>query len=104
MIPVQIDTRHEQSVASTLVFIMAMVMYPEVQTKAQAEIDAILGGVRLPEMTDRDSMPYMRSIVKEVFRWKTVVPLGKMSWFPRPQEGSVLTPAFISYSPRLHSG
>ncbi|KAB5590605.1 Cytochrome P450 family protein [Ceratobasidium theobromae] len=64
------------AVASALVFIMAMAMHPEIQAKAQAEVDGALNSIRLPEMADRDSLPYVECIVKEVFRWKAVVPLG----------------------------
>ncbi|CAE6495857.1 unnamed protein product [Rhizoctonia solani] len=63
------------SVASTRVFVMAMAMHPDVQAKAQAELDAVIG-TRLPEMADRDSLPYIRRIVKEVFRWRMVLPLA----------------------------
>jgi hypothetical protein len=77
---VVVDIReHLQSVASTRVFIMAMTMYPEVQAKAQAEIDAVIG-TRLPEMADRDSLTYVQCIVKEVLRWRTVLPLGALRW------------------------
>lgn len=44
--------------------------------KAQAEIDSIVGSGRLPLVTDRESLPYVHAIVKEVGRWYTVVPLG----------------------------
>ncbi|KAF8756107.1 Pre-mRNA-splicing factor SF3a complex subunit 2 (Prp11) [Rhizoctonia solani] len=64
-----------KSVASTRVFVMAMAMHPDVQAKAQAELDAVIG-TRLPEMADRDSLPYIRRIVKEVFRWRMVLPLA----------------------------
>ncbi|CAE7149731.1 unnamed protein product [Rhizoctonia solani] len=66
----------DTSAATVLVLIMAMAMHPEIQAKAQAEIDSVLQGVRLPEISDRDSLPYIECIVKEVFRWKSVVPLG----------------------------
>ncbi|CEL57071.1 O-methylsterigmatocystin oxidoreductase OS=Aspergillus parasiticus GN=ordA PE=3 SV=1 [Rhizoctonia solani AG-1 IB] len=66
----------DTSAATILVFIMAMAMHPEIQSKAQAEIDSVLQGTRLPEMNDRESMPYMVRIIKEVFRWKHTVPLG----------------------------
>ncbi|KAH7320422.1 cytochrome P450 [Rhizoctonia solani] len=66
----------DTSAATILVFTMAMVMHPEVQAKAQAEIDSVLRGTRLPEISDRESMPYMGRIIKEVFRWKHTVPLG----------------------------
>lgn len=56
-----------------------MVLHPDVQAKAQAEIDALLGGSRLPEMSDRESMPYVCCIVKEVLRWWPVFPLGMSS-------------------------
>ncbi|CUA68280.1 O-methylsterigmatocystin oxidoreductase [Rhizoctonia solani] len=65
-----------QSAATVLVFIIAMAMHPDIQAKAQAEIDSVLRGTRLPEISDRESMPYMECILKEVFRWKHTVPLG----------------------------
>lgn len=57
-------------------FILAMTMHQDVQAKAQAEIDSYLGGSRLPEVEDRECLPYVNNIVKEVFRWRSVVPLG----------------------------
>jgi hypothetical protein len=63
---------------------MAMAMYPDIQAKAQAELDAVIG-TRLPEMTDRESLPYILRIVKEVFRWRMVLPLGISSC---PREAS----------------
>ncbi|CAE6458090.1 hypothetical protein ACGC1H_006834 [Rhizoctonia solani] len=66
----------DTSVATVIVFVLAMVLHPEVQAKAQAEIDSVLGGARLPEMTDRESMPYVCCIVKEVLRWWPAFPLG----------------------------
>ncbi|CAE6444816.1 unnamed protein product [Rhizoctonia solani] len=65
----------DTSVVSTRVFIMAMAMHPEVQAKAQAELDAVIG-TRLPEMADRESLPYIWRIVREVFRWRMVLPLA----------------------------
>ena len=55
-----------------------MVLYPEVQKKAQAEIDAVVGPHRLPDFGDRPSLPYINAIVKEVTRWHLVAPLGKI--------------------------
>ncbi|KAF8879263.1 cytochrome P450 [Infundibulicybe gibba] len=57
-------------------FFLAMAIYPEVQEKAQAEIDSITGGARLPNFNDRDSMPYINAIIKEVLRWHVVAPLA----------------------------
>ncbi|KAM5546291.1 hypothetical protein V8D89_000417 [Ganoderma adspersum] len=57
-------------------FFMAMAMYPEAQRKAQAELDAILGAERLPDFSDRPSLPYINALVKELFRWHSGTPIG----------------------------
>lgn len=57
---------------------LAMALYPEVQKKAQAEIDAVVGPNRLPEFQDRPSLPYINAVVKESMRWNVVVPLGEL--------------------------
>ena len=56
---------------------LALTLYPEVQKKAQAEIDAVVGPNRLPDFNDRSSLPYLTAFVKEVGRWNLVVPLGR---------------------------
>jgi len=48
----------------------------EVQIKAQAEIDAIIGTDRLPSLCDLPHLPYVRAIVTEVLRWNSVAPMG----------------------------
>ena len=75
-------------------FFLAMVCYPEVQKKAQAELDEVLNG-RLPEHSDLPSFAYLSALVKEIYRyaevclesslhpvdsisrWKPVMPLGR---------------------------
>lgn len=54
-------------------FILAMVLFPEVQKKAQAEIDAVCID-RLPSFDDLDALPYVQAIVNEALRWNPVVP------------------------------
>ena len=54
-----------------------MALYPEVQKKAQAEIDAVVGPDRLPEFEDRPSLPYINAVIKELMRWNLVTPLGE---------------------------
>lgn len=48
----------------------------EVQKKAQAEIDALVGNDRLPTLSDRSRLPYINAVVTEVLRWNSVAPLG----------------------------
>ncbi|KIK97017.1 hypothetical protein PAXRUDRAFT_137193 [Paxillus rubicundulus Ve08.2h10] len=57
-------------------FILAMVLYPEVQAKAHTEIDSVVGPSRLPGDHDRSSLPYVDNIIRELFRWNPIVPLG----------------------------
>ena len=66
-----------------------MVLFPEVQEKAQAELDAIVGKERLPSLNDRDLLPYINAVCKEVLRWHSVTPLGTLS-VPLPPQ-SMLT-------------
>ena len=52
-------------------FFLAMVCYPDVQKKAQVELDKVLDG-RLPEHSDIASLPYLSAIVREVYRYAAV--------------------------------
>ena len=58
-----------------------MMMHPEAQRKAQAEIDKVVGSDRLPTLADQPSLPYVDALVKEVFRWNPVAPLGESTVF-----------------------
>ncbi|KAK0201062.1 cytochrome P450 [Desarmillaria ectypa] len=57
-------------------FILAMALYPGAFAKAQEEMDFVVGRGRLPDLSDRDSLPYLESVIKEVYRWNPPVPLG----------------------------
>jgi len=65
-----------QTVSALATFVLAIVTHPEVQIKAQKELESVLGRDRLPEFGDRQSLPYINAIVKEVLRWNPVAPLG----------------------------
>ncbi|KAH9975380.1 cytochrome P450 [Lactifluus volemus] len=56
-------------------FILAMTLHPEAQKRAQAELDTVLGD-RLPTFSDRDNLPFVTAIMKEVLRWIPVLPLA----------------------------
>jgi cytochrome P450 len=58
-----------------------MTLFPDAQKKAQAEIDAVIGPDRLPSYADRDSLPYVEALTKEIMRWNAVVPTGIFVFF-----------------------
>ncbi|KAF8811261.1 cytochrome P450 [Phlegmacium glaucopus] len=66
----------ESTVSTLATFVLAIVTHPEVQVKAQKELDSVVGRDRLPEFSDRQSLPYINAILKEVLRWNPVAPLG----------------------------
>ncbi|KAI0639364.1 cytochrome P450 [Trametes polyzona] len=66
----------DTSFSTLQTFFLAMALYPEVQRKAQAELEAVIGPDRLPEFADQKSLPYIHAIVKECLRWQNVFPLG----------------------------
>ena len=57
-------------------FFLAMSMFPEVQHKAQEEIDNIVGTGRLPTFSDREQLGYIDLIVDEALRWHPLVPMS----------------------------
>ncbi|KAI0042144.1 cytochrome P450 [Auriscalpium vulgare] len=57
-------------------FFLMLALYPDVQTRAQAEIDAVIGRERLPSFSDRASLPYIEAMCKEILRWRVAVPIG----------------------------
>ncbi|TFK75549.1 cytochrome P450 [Pluteus cervinus] len=68
----------DTTMVSIHAFFMAMILYPECQKRAQAELDAVVGNSRLPQNADRDSLPYLHALTLEVMRWHSVSPLGFM--------------------------
>lgn len=64
----------EDTLASTfLSFFLVMCLYPEAQKRAQAELDHVLNG-RLPEFSDKSSLPYTNALLHELNRWHLVLP------------------------------
>ncbi|KAG1874758.1 cytochrome P450 [Suillus subalutaceus] len=66
----------DTTVSAIYSLFLAMTLFPDVQKKAQAEIDAVVGPDRLPSLADRASLPYIEALAKEVLRWNVVTPIG----------------------------
>ena len=65
-----------QSASVVHTFVLAMVLYPDVQARARAEINQVVRHDTIPSMDDRTSLPYLDAVFYEVLRWYPVVPLG----------------------------
>lgn len=64
--------------ASALVSaLLALCLFPETQTIAQDEIDAVVGNSRSPSWEDFDQgrLSYVSALAKEILRWRAVVAL-----------------------------
>ncbi|TFY83864.1 hypothetical protein EWM64_g140 [Hericium alpestre] len=66
----------DTTVAGICSFVLAMTLFPDIQKKAQAEINAVVGSSRLPVFNDRDRLPYVDAILKEVLRWQPISPIS----------------------------
>lgn len=58
-------------------FVMASLCYPDAFQQARQEADAVCGSnpERLPLISDIDRMPYTCALIKEVLRWRPIIPL-----------------------------
>ncbi len=65
----------DTSVSTLTTFFLAMTLHPEAQKRAQAELDVVVGD-RLPTFADKDSLPYVTAVMKEVLRWIPVLPMA----------------------------
>ncbi|KAK9276941.1 hypothetical protein L1049_006479 [Liquidambar formosana] len=71
--------RGTDTVAILLEWILArMVIHPDIQSKAQSEIDAVVGNSRTVSDSDIPNLPYLQAIVKESLRVHPPGPL--LSW------------------------
>ncbi|KAH0358314.1 putative cytochrome P450, partial [Aureobasidium melanogenum] len=66
----------DTSVSTMNAFFLAMSMFPDVQRKAQEELDRMIGNSRLPTHADRENLPYINAIVEEAQRWHPIGPMG----------------------------
>ncbi|KDR84601.1 hypothetical protein GALMADRAFT_56030 [Galerina marginata CBS 339.88] len=66
----------DTTTSATGTFFYLMAINPDVQRKAQAEIEKVIGSRRLPTLKDRASLPYIEAIYREVMRFHPPVPLN----------------------------
>ncbi|KAJ7077258.1 cytochrome P450 [Mycena belliarum] len=69
-------TGADTTATAVINFVLAMMLYPDVQRKAQDELDAVVGRHRLPGFGDRENLSYIPCVLKELLRWRPVAPLA----------------------------
>jgi cytochrome P450 len=79
-----IEAGSETTSAALNTAILYLCANPEVQRKAQAEIDNIVGTSRSPTFDDESSLPYTRAIVKETLRMRPVTSIGTPHYTTAP--------------------
>lgn len=57
-------------------FVFHMIECPKAQAKAHEELDRVIGRERLPDLDDKESLPYINAICKEMLRVHPILPLG----------------------------
>ncbi|KAH8111221.1 cytochrome P450 oxidoreductase OrdA-like protein, partial [Phellopilus nigrolimitatus] len=66
----------DTTVSAVSTFFLSMLLFPDVLKKAQGEVARVVGHTRLPMLADRERLPYVEALQKEVLRWNNVVPIG----------------------------
>ena len=46
--------------------VLALVNFPDVQARAQEELDSVIGDERSPDIDDIERLPYIQAVIKEV--------------------------------------
>ncbi|KAF7187805.1 Cytochrome P450 monooxygenase [Pseudocercospora fuligena] len=57
-------------------FIVALINHPSCLQKAQKALDEVVGHARLPNLSDREKLPYITALVEEVLRWRNIMIAG----------------------------
>ena len=80
-----------------------MVLHPDAQSRAQAEIDRVVGTGRLPNFGDEMSLPYVSALVEEVMRWHPVAPVGAHypAFFSHCESNSLFLCSFLDLPQRF---
>ncbi|KAI0038259.1 cytochrome P450 [Auriscalpium vulgare] len=56
--------------------LVCAVLHPDVAQMLQTELDTVIGRSRLPTFADEPALPYFKAFIKEVMRFRPVVPLA----------------------------
>ncbi|KAI0040055.1 cytochrome P450 [Auriscalpium vulgare] len=68
--------KNSMVVSTLLTAFLVLALHPDMQRKAQTELDAVTGRSRPPTFEDRPHLPYVDAFCKELIRWHPIAPLG----------------------------
>ncbi|KAB8254488.1 cytochrome P450 [Aspergillus pseudonomiae] len=60
--------------SSLWTFVLATLLHPEAVSVVQDELDTVIGAGRYPSFEDIPRLPYLNSFIKELLRWRPIVP------------------------------
>jgi len=66
----------DTTMSTIMSFFVGVLLHPDIQSKAQAELDAVTGRERLPTFEDRPRLPFIDAVCRETLRWMPVAPLA----------------------------
>jgi len=69
------SARQETTAAMLQSIVFSLLLHPEVMRRAQAELDDVVDD-RPPTFSDKDNLPYILAVIKEVSRWRPTAPAG----------------------------
>ncbi|KAJ5882381.1 uncharacterized protein N7529_001053 [Penicillium soppii] len=61
---------------SLWIFVLAALLHPDAVLVVQEELDSVIGQGRCPSFEDMPNLPHLNSFVKEVLRWRPILPTG----------------------------
>ena len=63
-----------------MIFIYAMLLFPEVQARVAKEMDDVVGRDRMPTLADLSKLSYLKATWMECLRWRPPLPLCEFSF------------------------
>ncbi|KAJ9633607.1 hypothetical protein H2204_006813 [Knufia peltigerae] len=70
----------DTTATSLLFVILACLSHPGAVQKAHEELDRVVGQDRFPTWEDEAQLPYIRAVIKEQHRWRTIAPMSFAHW------------------------
>ncbi|KAJ6063648.1 cytochrome P450 [Penicillium canescens] len=67
---------HITTVIALSIFVMICLQHPDAVSRAQRDLDSVVGPNRLPEFDDIENLPYMHAFINDMLRWQPVTPFG----------------------------